>query len=69
MPNIAVQRFLHRLDSQTASSFTSDQLNALDLYFGMRHRTEHTVDLRGRLRLPFLKIYFVFLAGRDQNMA
>jgi hypothetical protein len=69
MPTLPVQRFLQRLKPEIATSFTADQLDAIDLYFCMRHKVCHAVDLRGRLKLPFFKIYFVFLAGQDQNTA
>jgi hypothetical protein len=69
MPSPAVQRFLCRLRPEVAGSFTTEQLAAIELYFGMRHFRQHGIDWRGRLKLPFMKLYFVFLAGQDLNGA
>jgi hypothetical protein len=65
-PGPDIQRFLARLPATLAARFDDEQLAALDLHFGMRHRTDHSIDWRRRLRLPFLKAYIVILAGRDR---
>ncbi len=63
--NPAMLRFLGRLQPDLARSFSSEQLAAVELHFGMRHRPAHAIDWRARIRLPFLHFYLVILAGRD----
>ncbi len=58
-------RFLARLPPALAARFDEEQLAAVALYFGMRHRSGHAVDWRARVRLPFCHGYVVVLAGRD----
>lgn len=65
--SLAVQRFLARMPPDAAASFTKAQLDAIDLHFGMRHRVDHAINWRARIGLPFLKFYFVLLAGREQR--
>jgi hypothetical protein len=49
-----------------AGRFDAGQLEAVELDFGMRHRTRHAIDFRRHLRPPFLHCYVVLLAGRDR---
>lgn len=65
----AILRFLGRLQPELAESFSQDQLAAVEMHFGMRYRMRHMVDLRTRIRLPFMKFYLVILAGRDRHQA
>jgi len=65
--NQAISRFLYRLRPDLASSFTAEQLAAVELHFGMRYRVTHAIDWRRHFRLPFFKIYVVLLAGRDDR--
>jgi hypothetical protein len=58
--------FLARLPAALAARFDAEQLAAVELHFGMRHRTRHAIDIRRRLRLPFLRCYVVLLAGRER---
>ncbi|HVE22916.1 MAG TPA: hypothetical protein VNC39_13155 [Acidocella sp.] len=58
--------FLARLPATLAARFDAEQLEAVELHFGMRHRTRHAIDFRRRLRLPFLRCYVVLLAGRER---
>ena len=58
--------FLARLPAALAARFDAEQLAAVELHFGMRHRTGHAIDIRHRLRLPFLRCYVVLLAGRER---
>jgi hypothetical protein len=62
-----MDRFLQRLPLQLAESFTPEQLQAIELHFGMRYRVRHGIDWRTRIGLPFAKFYFVLLAGREQR--
>ena len=62
-------RFLDRLTPELADSFTSEQLAAVEMHFGMRYRVAHVIDWRTRIRLPFVKLYFVILAGHDRRNA
>lgn len=64
-----MSRFLSRLAPELAESFSSEQLAAVELHFGMRYRVKHAVDWRTRIRLPFLKLYLVVLAGHDPRRA
>jgi hypothetical protein len=59
-----ITRFLARLPTALAARFDAEQLAAVELHFGMRHRTHHAIDIR--LRLPFLRCYVVLLAGRER---
>lgn len=65
----AIARFLARLRPELASSFSPEQLAALEMHFGMRYRVDHLVDWRTRIRLPFIKLYLVILAGHDPRRA
>jgi hypothetical protein len=62
-PNPGIAQFLARLRPDLAQSFTREQLAAVEMHFGMRYRTRHTIDWRTAIRLPFLKFYLVILAG------
>ncbi|HTJ89522.1 MAG TPA: hypothetical protein VL356_05025 [Acidocella sp.] len=61
-----ITRFLARLPAALAARFDAEQLAAVELHFAMRHRTHHAIDIRRRLRLPFLRCYVVLLAGRER---
>jgi hypothetical protein len=61
-----IASFLARLPAALAARFDAEQLAAVELHFGMRHRTCHAIDIRHRLRLPFLRCYVVLLAGRER---
>jgi hypothetical protein len=65
--NSEIPAFLKRLPASLAARFDAEQLAAVDLHFGMRHRTRHAIDIRRRLRLPFLRGYVVLLAGRERT--
>ncbi|GAN78397.1 hypothetical protein [Acidisphaera rubrifaciens] len=59
-------RFLARVPPDVAASFTPAQLRAVQASFGMRYAMDHAIDLRRRVRLPWLGgVYVVLLAGRD----
>jgi hypothetical protein len=60
-----MERFLSRLPPDLAARFDNEQLAAVELHFGMRYRCGHAIDWRGRVKLPFLRAYFVMLVGRD----
>lgn len=62
-----ISRFLARLPPKLAARFDAEQLAALELHFGMRHRAGHVVDWRRRVRLGFLRAYIVVLAGPERN--
>lgn len=64
-----LQRFLARIPSATAATFTAEQLKAIQQAFGMRYTVGHAVDLRRSVRLPWGNYYVVLLAGRDRNKA
>jgi hypothetical protein len=64
--SLDVERFLTRLPPALAARFDAEQLAAVELHFGMRHRVGHAIDWRRRIRLPFLRAYFVLLAGWDR---
>jgi hypothetical protein len=57
------------LPPEVAASFTTPQLDAVDLHFGMRHRVDHAINWRRRIGLPFMKFYLVVLAGRENRGA
>ena len=61
-----IPRFLARLPTTLAARFDAEQLAAVELHFAMRHRMRHAIDIRRRLRLPFLRCYVVLLAGRER---
>ena len=62
-------QFLKRLNPELARSFSSEQLAAVEMHFGMRYRTRHMIDCRKHIRLPFIKFYLVVLAGHDGREA
>jgi hypothetical protein len=64
--NPDISRFLTRLPPALAASFSAEQLAAVELHFAMRHRPEHTLDWRRRIRLGRLRGYVVLLAGRER---
>jgi hypothetical protein len=71
-PETAVQStglepFLRRLPLPLARSFTPEQLAAIELHFAMRYRVRHAIDWRARIGFPFVKIYFVLLAGIERR--
>jgi hypothetical protein len=61
-----MERFLMRLKPALVARFDAEQLAAVELHFGMRHRTEHAIAWRQRVKLPFWRGYLVVLAGRDR---
>jgi hypothetical protein len=63
----ALEPFLQRLPLPLARSFTPEQLSAIELHFAMRYRVRHAIDWRNRIGFPFVKIYFVFLAGIERR--
>jgi hypothetical protein len=67
--NPAITRFLVRLQPELAASFSREQLAAVEMHFGMRYRMDHLIDWRTRIRLPFLRLYLVILAGPDRRGA
>jgi hypothetical protein len=66
-PEHPIGRFLARLPADLAASFTREQLAAVELHFAMRYRHSHALDWRRRIKLPFLRVYVVLLAGRDRK--
>jgi hypothetical protein len=62
-----LEPFLQRLPLPLARSFTPEQLAAIELHFAMRYKIRHAVDWRRRIRFPFVKFYFVFLAGIERR--
>lgn len=65
--SLDMQRFLQRLPEDLANRFSPEQIAAMELHFCMRQRTDHAIDWRKRVRLPFLRGYLVVLAGRDRT--
>jgi hypothetical protein len=63
----SIERFLQRIPPAVARSFSHEQLAAIELHFGMRYRVAHSIDWRTRIGLPFARIYFVLLAGRERR--
>lgn len=59
------RRFLARVPAGLATSFTDEQLEAVQMVFGMRYAARHGVDCRRSLSLPWGHYYLVLLAGRD----
>ncbi|HYP63404.1 MAG TPA: hypothetical protein VEQ16_05930 [Acidocella sp.] len=62
--NADMARFLERLSPSLATSFSHEQLAAIELHFSMRNRAEHVVDWRREFRIGRLRGYVVVLAGR-----
>ena len=60
-----IARFLARLPSDLAATFTADQLAAVRLAFGMRYVMDHAVDVRRTDILHWGRFYLVQLGGRD----
>lgn len=60
-------RLRERLPMNICFTFTSDQLEALRRVFGDRLDGRHSLDMRGRVHLPWSRYYIVFQAGRDRR--
>lgn len=58
-------RFLERIGTRLAASFSAEQLAAVELHFAMRNRADHALDWRRHIRLGGWRGYVVLLAGRD----
>jgi hypothetical protein len=67
MARPAMEAFLARLPAELAGSFSTAQLEAVELHFAMRHRPGHAVDWRRRVGLGFVRFYVVVLAGREMR--
>ena len=57
--------FNKRIPRKIAESFTDEQRAAIRTAFGGESWDGHAVDLRGRI--PVLRWYFAFVAGRDKR--
>lgn len=62
-----LQDFFSRIPRPLAASFTAEQLMAVRMAFGARHRGSHAVDLRLSLPLPRNRWYLVLLAGTERR--
>ena len=60
-------RLRQRIPMNVCFTFTSEQLDALRRVFGDRFDGEHSVDMRGRLYLPWSRYYIVLQAVRDRR--
>jgi hypothetical protein len=60
-------RLRNRLPLNVCFTFTSEQLEALRRVFGDRFDSEHDLDIRGRIFLPWSNYYLVLLVGRDRR--
>ncbi len=61
-----LQRFMARVPADVASSFSPEQLAAVQRAFGMRYTVGHTLDVRRSVSLPWGRYYVVMMAGRDR---
>jgi hypothetical protein len=61
-------RLRARLPMNVGFTFTSEQLQALRTAFGARFEGRHSIDLRGRLHLPWTRYYIVLQVGRDRRI-
>ena len=64
--SVFLQRFFARIPAEIASSFSVEQLAAVQRAFGMRYTVGHAVDMRRSLALPWGRYYLVVMAGRDR---
>jgi len=62
-----ILRLRQRMPMDIGFTFSDEQLAALSHAFGDRFCGHHSVDMRGRFRLPWLRCYLVFQAGRDRR--
>lgn len=60
-------RLRSRLPMNVLFTFTAEQLQALRAAFGTRFERRHSLDMRGRLYLPWRRYYFVLQIGRDKR--
>lgn len=63
--NPFTDRFLARVPVDIATTFTAEQLAAVQMAFGMRYAVNHGIDFRRTLSLPWGRFYLVLLSGRD----
>ena len=62
-----ISRFLARVPADVAHSFTPAQLLAIRRAFAMRYESDHTLDIRRHIHLPWGRYYLVLLFGRDRR--
>lgn len=60
-------RLRSRLPMNVWFTFTGEQLEALRQAFGARFQRRHSLDVRGRLYLPWSRYYIVLQLGRDER--
>jgi hypothetical protein len=62
-----VQQFFARIPTETAATFSSEQLTELKRVFNNRLLKRHTVDIR--LSIPFFwkRFYVVFMLGKENR--
>ena len=60
-------RLRQRLPMNVGFTFTNEQLEALRNAFGDRFDRRHSIDMRGRVHLPWSSYYLVFQMGRDRR--
>lgn len=63
-PSAALNRFLNHLPSDVASSFTTEQLMAIQ---STLQRQKHLIDIRCSIPLLWTKFYIVFLMGPERR--
>lgn len=61
-------RLRQRMPMNVGFTFTHEQLEALRNAFGDRFDRRHSVDVRGRLHLPWSRYYLVVQMGRDRRL-
>jgi len=64
-----IAKFLSRVPSDIAASFTDDQLLAVKMAFGARSWGIHAVDFRRSFLLFGHRLYVVLLMGRERRTA
>jgi len=68
MSNAYVDSVLRRMDPMIMATLTPDQSLALrEAIGGAQPQAQHMVDFRGVIPLLLLRLYFVFLVGRDRR--
>ncbi|NHN39597.1 3-phosphoshikimate 1-carboxyvinyltransferase [Pseudomaricurvus alcaniphilus] len=64
-----INNFLSRVPQEVAESFNEEQLAHIKAVFGAKTWGNHSVDLRGTLRIPLVpkRFYYVILLGKNRR--
>ena len=65
--SLLLKKVLNKMPADVASSFSEEQLIALNKAIGGRSWARHKIDLRGTVSIWRSSFYFVILAGKNRR--